>query len=117
MIRNLVLLAGGLWLGRKFLRDKAAGENATDSLDADLKHRGYGKTRAAPTDALSAAPPDPATGHVPRDLLSDAHPDGNARADDHFRPEPTAPVAPEDRESLRPVTAPAPHDPPGRPDT
>ena len=120
MIRKLALIAGGLWLGRKYLRGQPTRENAPGANGLGLSPSGGkdatgGQAGFAPTDALSAAR-EPSTGHVPNDLLSDAHPDGNARVDDHFRPNPTAPVPPEDRESLRPVTAPAPRDPPGRPD-
>ncbi|NIJ18127.1 hypothetical protein [Sphingobium vermicomposti] len=58
------------------------------------------------------APSSP--GHRPTDLMGNRHPDGSRRADEHYRPDPTGPVAAEDREGLRPVTMPAPHDPPGR---
>lgn len=44
--------------------------------------------------------------HVPTDLMADAAP-GQGRAPDAFRPDPTAPVPPEMRESLRPATGPA----------
>lgn len=53
-------------------------------------------------------------GHRPNDLMGDRHPDGSTRADEHFRPDPTARVSAEDREGMRPITMPAPHDPPGR---
>ena len=53
-------------------------------------------------------------GHKPTDLMTDRHPDGSVRADEHYRPDPTAPVGAQDREGLRPITMPAPHDPPGR---
>ncbi|MEK7343910.1 MAG: hypothetical protein AABZ73_08820 [Pseudomonadota bacterium] len=89
MLRTLALVAGAA-LGWKY---------ATQAGDSPLP------------DALSAQD-DP--GHTPADLLTDAHPDGAQRAEDHYRPDPTAPVSAEDRESLRPVTMPAPHDPPGR---
>lgn len=49
-------------------------------------------------------------GHRPTDLSGDVHPDGSSRADDHFRPDVHARVAEDERESLRPVTVPAPHD-------
>lgn len=47
-------------------------------------------------------------GHRPTDLSGASHPDGSARADDHFRPDPHASVAAEDKESLRPATIAAP---------
>jgi hypothetical protein len=91
MIRKLALLAGAGYLVKKLL---------------DRSREGAAKSgtyrRGAPS------------GHVPTDLMGDAHPDGSTRAADHFRPDPTAPVSAEERESLRPVTAPAPHDPAGR---
>lgn len=45
--------------------------------------------------------------HVPTDLMGDAPPGAGERAIDAFRPDPTAPVPPEMRESLRPATGPA----------
>lgn len=47
-------------------------------------------------------------GHRPTDLEGDTHPDGSARADDHFRPDIHAGVAEADREGLRPATVAAP---------
>lgn len=46
--------------------------------------------------------------HVPTDLMGDRPPTANDRAIDAFRPDPTAPVPPEMRDSLRPATGPAP---------
>ena len=45
--------------------------------------------------------------HVPTDLMGDAPPGAGDRAIDAFRPDATAPVPPEMRESLRPATGPA----------
>ncbi len=45
--------------------------------------------------------------HVPTDLMGDAPPGDGERAIDAFRPDATAPVPPEMRESLRPATGPA----------
>ncbi len=45
--------------------------------------------------------------HVPTDLMGDTPPSASDRAIDAFRPDPTAPVPPEMRESLRPATGPA----------
>jgi hypothetical protein len=45
--------------------------------------------------------------HVPTDLMGDTPPDPHDRAIDAFRPDPTAPVPPEMRDSLRPATGPA----------
>ncbi|WP_375403673.1 hypothetical protein [uncultured Sphingomonas sp.] len=45
--------------------------------------------------------------HVPTDLMGDAPPGAGERAIDAFRPDPTAPVPAEMRESLRPATGPA----------
>jgi hypothetical protein len=99
MIRKLALLAGVGFVAKKLL----------DRSRVD-RHAAPGSAPFRSTGTSSA----PSTGHVPADLLGDSHPDGTSRAEDHYRPDPTAAVAPEDRESLRPVTAPAPHDPPGR---
>lgn len=46
--------------------------------------------------------------HVPTDLMGDRPPTAYDRAIDAFRPDPTAPVPPEMRDSLRPATGPAP---------
>ncbi|GGB25535.1 hypothetical protein GCM10011380_13860 [Sphingomonas metalli] len=46
--------------------------------------------------------------HAVPDLAADAPVPGTNRAPDAFRPDPTAPVPPELRESLRPATGPAP---------
>ena len=100
MIRKIALIAGAAWL-------------ASRVFGKQTPEQGVKEGRFSPSDAQSGADVD-ATDHVPKDLMSDAHPDGTQRADDHFRPDPTAPVDAQDREGLRPVTAPAPHDPPGR---
>jgi hypothetical protein len=42
-------------------------------------------------------------GHVPTDLMRDTHPGPHDRAIDAFRPDPTAPVPPGEREALRPA--------------
>lgn len=99
MIRKLALLAGVGFIAKKLL----------DRSSSDTRS---GSTSAGPDASSSSS--TASTGHVPADLLGDSHPDGTVRAENHYRPDPTAPVPPEDRESLRPVTAPAPHDPPGR---
>ena len=87
MIRKLALFAGAAFIAKKWL-DRTVHEDPM--------------------------PDQSSAGHVPSDLLGDRHPDGSVRADDHFRPDPTAPISTADRESMRPVTYPAPHDPPGR---
>jgi hypothetical protein len=45
--------------------------------------------------------------HVPTDLMGDTPPGAGDRAIDAFRPDPTAPVPSEMRDSLRPATGPA----------
>jgi hypothetical protein len=52
--------------------------------------------------------PDPAEHAAPDLALDRPHPGPHDRAPDAFRPDPTAPVPPELRESLRPATGPAP---------
>ncbi|HKT76433.1 MAG TPA: hypothetical protein VJQ78_06845 [Sphingobium sp.] len=93
MIRKIALLIGAGYLAKKWL-DRSP--------------------RDASAEAGRGVAAQPGPGHAPTDLSGATHPDGSARAEEHYRPDPTAPVPPEDRESLRPVTAPAPHDPPGR---
>lgn len=100
MIRKLALLAGAGFIAKKLL----------DRSRADTPLSSQSSPRFQPQAGASTT----SGGHVPSDLLGDSHPDGTVRAEEHYRPDPTAPVPPEDRESLRPVTAPAPHDPPGR---
>jgi hypothetical protein len=41
--------------------------------------------------------------HVPTDLMGETHPGPENRAIDAFRPDPTAPVPPEERDALRPA--------------
>ncbi|PCD02045.1 hypothetical protein COC42_11200 [Sphingomonas spermidinifaciens] len=51
----------------------------------------------------------PADGHPAPDLARDTpRPSANDRAPEHFRPDPTAAIPPEDREALRPATGPSP---------
>ena len=99
MIRKLILLVGAGFLARKLI-DRSRSEPTTGSPKARFRS-------PQPSSGSSS-------GHVPSDLLGDSHPDGTVRAEDHYRPDPTASVRSEDRESLRPVTFPAPHDAPGR---
>lgn len=68
-------------------------------------------------EVVTVTPIDGATGdadrsaltpeHVPTDLMGDTPPGAGERAIDAFRPDATAPVPPEMRESLRPATGPA----------
>lgn len=43
--------------------------------------------------------------HVPSDLLGDTHPGPDDRAPEAFRPDPTAPVPPGERDAFRPALA------------
>ncbi|MDX3901257.1 MAG: hypothetical protein QHC40_12235 [Sphingobium sp.] len=104
MIRKLILLGGAAFLGAKFFNRPNTKDGRAQPASPPASTRFDGGAAAADTDM--------SPGHAPTDLSGDRHPDGSARAEDHYRPDPTAPVSPEDRESLRPVTAPAPHDPP-----
>ncbi len=109
MIRKLILLGGAAFLGAKFVNRPASGSAGDDRAQPASPPAG---TRFDSGEATADA--DSSPGHAPMDLSGDDHPDGSARAEEHYRPDPTAPVPPEDRESLRPVTAPAPHDGPAR---
>jgi hypothetical protein len=42
-------------------------------------------------------------GHVPTDLMGDAHPGPDDRAVDAFRPDPTAPIPDSERDAFRPA--------------
>lgn len=44
-------------------------------------------------------------GHVPTDLMGDAHPRPEDRAIDAFRPDPTAPIPDSERDNFRPALA------------
>lgn len=44
-------------------------------------------------------------GHVPTDLMGDAHPGPEDRAIDAFRPDPTAPIPDSERDAFRPALA------------
>ncbi|MEJ7934828.1 hypothetical protein WG907_11225 [Sphingobium sp. AN558] len=101
MIRTLLLFGGAAFIGGKL-------QKGSKGHSVALNDKSTGASDHSAPDKVSQQ------GHVPVDLLVDEHPDGKARADEHFRPDPTGAIAPEDREAFRPVTAPAPHDPPGR---
>lgn len=97
MLRKIILLLGAGALAKKLLSNKGSTSPASPNTDR------FNDARQS----------DEAVGHVPSDLLRDSHPDGSDRADAHFRPDPTGQVDAADRESLRPVTMPAPRDAPG----
>jgi hypothetical protein len=62
-----------------------------------------GGIAAAARMAEPAAKGAAAGGHVPTDLMRDDHPGPEDRAIDAFRPDPTAPIPPEERDALRPA--------------
>lgn len=101
MLRKLAFLGLAAYAGRA-LFNRTKGTDASDPVAAS------DFDAAASRSGGQSAGDVP--GHPPTDLSGEAHPDGSARADDHFRPDVHAPVAEEDRESLRPATVPAPHD-------
>lgn len=101
MLRKIILLVGAGVLAKKLLA--RAGPSLPGTSPAASSEAG----------SPSRAETDSAVGHVPADLMRDDHPDGSERADAHFRPDPTGKVDAADRESLRPVTMPAPKDAPG----
>ncbi|HEX8483987.1 hypothetical protein [Sphingomonas sp.] len=98
-------------LGVNLLSAGAAAIGVGAALIAILLRRPPAKPEGVVSDAAdpaTAAPSNPAEHAVP-DLAPDAPPPGpHSRAPDAFRPDPTAPVPPELRESLRPATGPAP---------
>lgn len=109
MIRRL-LFGAGIGVIAKTIADRVgARQHVTEASDTEIL-----RDESDLDTEQSVGEPSDATGHVPTDLLGDEHPDGSERADDHFRPDPGGSVDPEDRESMRPVTLPAPHDLPGR---
>ncbi len=91
MLRTLAFLGIAAVAGRALLKQGRFADDLPVGKEPVRHVRGAGASTGGP-------------GHVPTDLAGDDHPDGSARADDHFRPDPHASVAPEDRESLRPVT-------------
>lgn len=75
MIRKFLLTAAAIFVGKKLMQ----------------------RIRSAPT-------PEQATnGHAAMDHVAAPHPHLSKRAAEPFRPDPHSPVAPEDREALRPA--------------
>lgn len=89
MIRKLLFTAAAVFISKK-LMDAQKRNNTASGADAN---------RASSSGADQS-------GHKPTDLMSDHHPGPGKRAPEAFRPNPTAPVAPEDRDSMRPATMP-----------
>lgn len=102
MLRKLALLGLAAYAGRALFRKTTGSSSSDDVAASDFD--------AAATRSGARSAGTEASGHAPTDLSGARHPDGSARADDHYRPDIHASVAEEDRESLRPATMPAPHD-------
>ena len=64
-----------------------------------------GIAAAAVAAALGLFRRRPVDGTGPTDLMGDEHPDGSERAIPEFRPDPTAPVPPGERDDFRPALA------------
>ena len=92
--------------------DEPAPESDTPAAPALIEAPHVAEERDGPVDTAPGAPGVVAAStssspeHVPTDLMAKTPP-GQSRAPDAFRPDPTAPVPPEMRESLRPATGPA----------
>ncbi len=97
MLRKLAFLGLAAYAGRA-LFNRTKGSEDTDAVAASDFDAAASRSGARSAGNVP--------GHAPIDLSGDAHPDGSARADDHFRPDVHAPVAEEDRESLTPATMP-----------
>ncbi|HKX23129.1 MAG TPA: hypothetical protein VJM81_07630 [Rhizorhapis sp.] len=89
MIRKLLFTAAAFFIGKK-LMDAQKRNNTASGSDAN---------RASSSGSDES-------GHKPTDLMSDHHPGPTERAPEAFRPNPTALVASEDRDSMRPATIP-----------
>lgn len=117
-IGAVAAVAGAVWFGLfgPLFRAPAAdapGEPAGSPEDRP-KDFSEGLT---PTAGVAASPAGgtapvpvvaPDGGHPVPDLAANAPTPGTDRAPEAFRPDPTAPVSPEEREALRPATGPAP---------
>lgn len=64
-----------------------------------------GAVAAAAFGILKLGRRDRDPGHVPTDLMGDAHPGPDDRAIDAFRPDPTAAVPDDERDAFRPALA------------
>lgn len=129
MLRTLAFLGLGVLAVRQFTKhglgtdgggdgpqDRGRGMASTEGRTVPIG--GVPERHAVGSSAghLPSAADNPAagqSGHVPTDLSGDDRPGADRPVDEHYRPDPHAAVAPEDRESLRPVTMPAPKPPPG----
>ena len=90
---------------RKQTRDPSDRKLGVALLSAGAAAIGLGATLAA----LLIRRERQAKGHPAPDLAPDAPaPSADARAPEHFRPDPTAVPTAEEREALRPATGPAP---------
>lgn len=109
MIRKLLLATAAYFVGKKLLESRSApghSDAKADLSDRALVQSGGGGAGNAFTPAGGEV--RPGGEHVPTDLMTDHHPGPDERAVDAFRPDPLAPVPPEEREALRPVTKPVP---------
>ena len=105
MIRKLLLATAAYFVGKKLLESRS-GSNAAGGSDAMRLSGGGAGNAFTPT----GRPDERSAGseHVPTDLMTDHHPGPAERAVDAFRPDPLAPVPPDEREALRPITKPVP---------
>lgn len=96
MIRKLLFTAAAAYLGKKImdLPKRQSASSRGDKANPMNKANVYGTSSAD------------MGGHQPTDLMTDRHPGPDDRAPEAFRPNPTAPVSAEDRESMRPATLP-----------
>ncbi|MFC3430585.1 MULTISPECIES: hypothetical protein [Sphingobium] len=100
MLRTLALLGVAALAGRQLLKGGRPtwSTPVTGNRDSAAEHDGQTAAHRQRADAPGEV------GHRPVDLEGPEHPDGSQRADEHYRPDIHATVAPEDKESLRPVT-------------
>ena len=97
MIRKLLFTAAAAYLGKKIMdsQKRQSASSRGDSANAMNKANASGTSTSSADIAGQAV-----------DLMAGRHPGPEDRAPEAFRPDPTAPVSAEDRESMRPATIP-----------
>lgn len=96
MIRKLLFTAAAAYVGKKIM----------DSQRRPSASKWTRPTNKANEPGSIGNVASNVGGHQATDLLTERHPGPQDRAPEAFRPDPTAPVSAEDRESMRPATMP-----------
>lgn len=106
---GVIALGLGAIAGTLLFRNRRTDTDSAGSIVDQQSAMTAGSMTAAATLANpasnDAAVADVGGGHVPTDLMRAEHPGPEDRAIDAFRPDPTAPIPPEERDAFRPATA------------